>query len=69
MNKIRTLHPDRTRISKTADAGTRLSHRQHQTQFYAQAKRSCRDLFQIRPAYYWIDFLASSVTAYIAASV
>ena len=37
--------------------------------FYLSAKEVCRDLFEVNPAMYWIDFCISAIVAYSAASL
>ena len=38
-------------------------------EFYQQARGICRDLFQVKPIFYWIDFTLSAIIAYTLASV
>ncbi len=40
-----------------------------QREFYQAAREICSDLFSVRPSVYWVDFLASVVTAYVLVSV
>ena len=68
MNKIRTNQPLRHQGGSN-DSKTVLNDLSSQRQFYSEAKAACQDLFKVRPVVYWADFLASSVTAYVAASV
>ena len=48
---------------KTADSD------QAQREFYLRSKEACSDLFKPNATIFWVDFIASVVTAYVAASV
>ena len=65
---VRIMNHSTTKVS-AAQRKQAAHETEKQREFYQAARGICGDLFAVRPAIYWIDFVLSATTAYVLVSI
>lgn len=71
MNTFRGTHRESKKFPVQPDglSNSQTVSRETEREFYRRSKQACADLFRPNATIFWVDFIASVLTAYICASV